>query len=69
LVSWVVQGLSVIRAAIETNGWVNVVDGFGAASLVVDINLGGSTASSLYVGVVVVDGDVVLEVNNFTAWA
>jgi hypothetical protein len=69
LVSWVVQGLSVICAALETNGWVNVVDGLGAASLVVDINLSGSTAAGLNVGVVVVDGDVVCEVNHFTAWA
>jgi hypothetical protein len=69
LVSWVVQSLSVITAASETNGWVNVVDGLGAASLVVNVNLGGSTAASLNVGVVVVDGDVVLEINNLTAWA
>jgi len=69
LVSWVVQGLSVILAASESNGWVNVVDGSGAASLVVNINLGGSTAASLNVGVVVVDGDILGDVNHYTAWA
>jgi hypothetical protein len=61
--------LSIISAASEADGWVNVVDFLGAASLVVDINLSGSTASSSNVGVVVVDGDIVGEVNDLTAWA
>lgn len=69
LVAWVVQGFSVISAAFEADGWVDVVDGLGTASLAVDIDLGGSTASGLHVGVVVVEGEIVSLVDDLTAWA
>lgn len=69
MVSWVVQGLSVISAALKADGWVDVVDGVGAASLAVDIDLGGSAASGLDVGVVVVEGKVFALVKDLTAWA
>lgn len=69
LVAWVVQGLSVIIAAFEADGWVDIVDGLSTASLAVDIDLGGSTTSGLDVGVVVVEGEVVSLVDNLTAWA
>jgi hypothetical protein len=69
LVSWVVQGLSVVFAASKSDGWVDIVDGLSAASLAVDIDLGGSAASGLDVGVVVVEGEIVGLVQNLTAWA
>jgi hypothetical protein len=69
LVSWVVQGDSVVSAAGETDGGVVVVDLLGAASLVVDVDLGGSAAAGSNVGVVVVDGDVLGEIDDLSAWA
>lgn len=69
MVSWVVQGLSVIITALKSDSWVNIVNSLSAASYRVSINLGGSTASRLDVGVGVGEEEIVINVDDLTAWA
>lgn len=69
MVSWVVQGLSVIITALKSDSWVNIVNSLSAASYSVSINLGGSTASRLDVGVGVGEEKIVINVDDLTAWA
>jgi len=71
LVSWVVTGLSVGGTTSSADGWVLVKDGarLCAAKLGGRVVLFGTAASGNNVGVVVVLGEVLVDIDDLTAWA